>query len=118
MSVVGRSDWYFNNFSENYYYSIFMIKILVIISNDSFFQNCVYFYQDSLLYNLIIFILLFVFNFCDIWLVCFVKYKCFELFILIYFFLGMVWSVFLDFLVMVLKRSLKLICLKIFRQKC
>lgn len=37
MSVVGRSDWYFNNFSENYYYSIFMIKILVIISNDSFF---------------------------------------------------------------------------------
>lgn len=117
MSVVGRSDWYFNNLSENHHLSTPMIKTSVITSNDSPPQNCVYSYQDSLLHNLTTFTLLFVLNFCDTWLACSVKHKCSELFISIHLLLGMAWSASSDSLAMALKRSSKLTCSKISRQK-
>lgn len=116
MSVVGRSDWYFNNPSENHHHSTPMIKTSVITSNDSP-QNCVYSYQDSLLHNLTTFTLLFVLNFCDTWLACSVKHKRSELFISIHLLLGMAWSASSDSLAMALKRSSKLTCSKISRQK-
>ena len=117
MSVVGRSDWYFNNLSENHHHSTPMIKTSVITSNDSPPQNCVYSYQDSLLHNLTTLTLLFVLNFYDTWLACSVKHKRSELFISIHLHLGMAWSASSDSLAMALKRSSKLTCSKISRQK-
>ena len=116
MSVVS-SDWYLNNLSENHHHSTPMIKTSVITSNDSPPQNCVYSYQDSLLHNLTTLTLLFVLNFYDTWLACSVKHKRSELFISIHLLLGMAWSASSDSLAMALKRSSKLTCSKISRQK-